>query len=760
MPAITVGTSATLSARPLDSSGVSVGGVPLLWTTSNSAVLTVSASHGESVQVTGQSMGSAFITAATPNGYTAQRSIIVHCGGSTSPAAVNLSGDGVSGTIALTTSGCNWSTAIDSSWLSVNPSSGSGSGQVGYTVQPNDTSIERTGTVTFKGSDGFTFAVFTVNQARRHCTGGLSPAVIDVVSAGGSGFVFLTVQGDCPWTVMNDSPSWLSVTRAAGAGSATMGYTVQANSTTVQRTGTVTIKGPDGSAFAVLTVTQHAFEQCAGGTFPSGYPDFPDEGGTSSLDLTITGPCHWVAATDSAWLHVNPPDNHGSTSQAVGYTVDPNPTGSLRISRITFSGAEDGLPFAVFLVAQYGGINHAPRLDRNGYRFTVNGEEKYLIFVSYFDALRRAVGPGGLNDDFAFLAANVDGIRIFPNWLRYNCLPNDNQVDDALFDATGEIQDVKNPNWRNNHPPELLSPWDRLLVVLNTASANSLIVDVSFAGEIPPTVAFEKYRSSLQEVAKRLRGQYPNVFFDLQNEFNGKLTETQARGLVEYAKCDGSQSCQDPGSTGGGDPNRIVFASESAESPQSVGRTAKNLGFEVVGYHDRRDSEWPTTQSKAQTVVQGIVDSANGLQGAMKPIYLQEPMPWTSLCGKESDDVEGHFTDAVKWYKAAGAAAWTFHTRDSFVLGAQKLTEKMSDAEKITITRLRASADSVAWGVLDPTEVVFYSDVNFNGANFLAGVTEIADLAGRNWSQRISSIHIPPGKTVILYDSAISAGPL
>jgi len=48
-----------------------------------------------------------------------------------------------------------------------------------------------------------------------------------------------------------------------------------------------------------------------------------------------------------------------------------------------------------------------------GDHFTVNGQAKFLTFISYFDGLD-AANPVS---DFQFLRARgVDGVRIFPNW--------------------------------------------------------------------------------------------------------------------------------------------------------------------------------------------------------------------------------------------------------------------------------------------------------------------------------------------------------
>jgi hypothetical protein len=655
VPDVGLGANLTLNAWPRDSSGTSVGGVPLRWTTSNSAVLALGSTIGQPVQATALSVGSAIVTATTSDGLAAQKTVFVHCAGHADPSAANVRAVTPGGTTTLTAPGCTWSTIIDPSggWLSVSPSAGSGGGPIAYTAQANGTTSPRTGKVTFNGSDGFAFAVFTVNQA--------------------------------------------------------------------------------------------APQHCTGGTFPTGYPNFPDEGAVDTpLDLTVTGVCPWVATSDSpTWLWVNPLDDHGTETKQVRYTVEPNATNALRIGRITFKGAEDGQPFVSFMVAQYGGGN-APALGRHNYRFTVDNDEKYLIFVSYFDALRRVGDTGdaaSLEEDFQFLKdSHIDGIRIFPNWLNYSSSPCPKTDDDTVIDSAGIIQDVQSQTWKTAHPESHTPPWERLLVVLNAASAHSLLVDMSFARETVAGLNAANYKKGVQKAASTLKGQFANAMFDVQNEFPLHVANPSDAADLVTAVHDQQN----------GDPHRIAFASEGGEA---AGADAKALGFDVVGYHDDRGTEWPTTEQMALAAVNRIIDLDHGLQGDKKPIYLQEPHPMTSVCGGNDGDPDvDHFKNAVKWYRNAGAAAWTFHTRDSFVLGSDTLKHKMTQAERDMIPELRTSADSVEWRVLDPRPAAFYKDINYTGGTPLETNSDIASLAPE-WDDTISSLNTPSGKRVVLYEN-------
>ena len=58
----------------------------------------------------------------------------------------------------------------------------------------------------------------------------------------------------------------------------------------------------------------------------------------------------------------------------------------------------------------------AQMLSIQGDRFAVNGQQRFLVFITYFDALD--VPDGQLDADLGNLhdAVHIDGIRIFPNW--------------------------------------------------------------------------------------------------------------------------------------------------------------------------------------------------------------------------------------------------------------------------------------------------------------------------------------------------------
>ena|GEM_PF-6135213 len=88
-----------------------------------------------------------------------------------------------------TPSNCNWTATSNAPWLTINSgASGSGNGTVNYTVATNDTSSQRSGTLTIAGQ------TFTVNQNGPNPAPTLTSLSPNSANAGDTG-VMLTVQG-------------------------------------------------------------------------------------------------------------------------------------------------------------------------------------------------------------------------------------------------------------------------------------------------------------------------------------------------------------------------------------------------------------------------------------------------------------------------------------------------------------------------------------------------------------------------------------
>src|SRR5207245_7817804 len=98
----------------------------------------------------------------------------------------------------------------------------------------------RLGTITAGGQ------TFTVNQAGITCSYSLFPSAISCSSSSTNSSFNVTAPSGCSWTA-STAYSWLHTT-SSGNGSGTVSFSVDANSSTVSRSGTITA---DSQTFTV-----------------------------------------------------------------------------------------------------------------------------------------------------------------------------------------------------------------------------------------------------------------------------------------------------------------------------------------------------------------------------------------------------------------------------------------------------------------------------------------------------------------------------
>ena len=318
----------------------------------------------------------------------------------------------------------------------------------------------------------------------------------------------------------------------------------------------------------------------------------------------------------------------------------------------------------LLMLLALGASASAQTLGVGGTRFTVDGRSKFLLFVSYFDGLRRASANGGAGDvdtDFVYLKRiGYDGIRLMVNW-RYDC--GSGPTDDArkLLTASGTI----------NEPM-----WPVFLRLLDRAAARGLVVDVTFTRDTyAAPIPIDAYRTAIASVAQRLlaAGGYRHVLFDVQNEYpiHG-VTAADVHSILTAVRAVDSQ--------------RIVTASGGG------GDAIDDPAMTVVAYHDSREEDWHASAAAGRQL-----DAVRRQTAAPKPIYLQEPMPFRKFhpsCGHGEWPRPGYARRAAGHARHHGAAAWTFHTRQSFDLRNRTLLEILKDdpEQKAELEAISAAA--------------------------------------------------------------------
>jgi hypothetical protein len=301
----------------------------------------------------------------------------------------------------------------------------------------------------------------------------------------------------------------------------------------------------------------------------------------------------------------------------------------------------------------------AQTLRVQGDHFTVDGTPRFLLFVSYFDAMRRSNADGhnagDIDTDLQYFHDHgYDGIRIFPNWWHYACTGN-TAADDGLFTSGTTLRPGK---------------WDVFVRVLNRAAAYGLLVDVSFTRETVHNLSVANYETQIALVTQKMAGAYPHVLFDLQNEFsnNGLAESDMSTIAAHYVRPYDSQ--------------RIITASTGGGNENKAGQIVAHAGLDVAAVHPARGR---TTWYLDATIANAIRQAQSGMGTPHHPVYLQEPEPFSVFDGpgcasKEHDDTRGHVQRAVERAELRGAAAFTFHTRLTFDLARSPYVAKIANA--------------------------------------------------------------------------------
>lgn len=184
-----------------------------------------------------------FVSSTTPP--------VVTCSYTLSSSTVSVAAAGGSSSLSVAASGatCAWAVANSTSWISVTPGSGTGSGTLAVVVAANTATSARTATFTV-GSQAVTVAQAAATPPP--CSYALSSTKLSVGRTSSSSSLSVTASGTtCAWTSSN-STSWFSVTPTAATGSKMLTIAVAANTTTTARSASFTVAGQ------AVTITQAA----------------------------------------------------------------------------------------------------------------------------------------------------------------------------------------------------------------------------------------------------------------------------------------------------------------------------------------------------------------------------------------------------------------------------------------------------------------------------------------------------------------------
>lgn len=305
----------------------------------------------------------------------------------------------------------------------------------------------------------------------------------------------------------------------------------------------------------------------------------------------------------------------------------------------------------------------------SGRRFTYNGTAQFMVFVSYFGAVRhRAYNYAAFITSLNYLQAKgVKGIRVFPNWWG------------GLNPCTSAALNLMS----TTEPEYVRQEWlDHLKALVVEAGQRGLVVDVSFAREPIPNLTMAQYKTALRKVTREFKnaGLY-NAFFDVQNEANypaqGQVVCNKVQ-LTTQEYYDLKAEIQSEDST-----RRVTVSLDQNASGQLAG-AAGAIGYDITSYHDPRSyptggypvvpacsSQATTAPAWVRCTCDRVVDVSVGLlpnYPNTKPVYLQEPERSNTVGSYPDAFFSNALTEAAVRAKLSGAAAWTLHTEVSFLI--------------------------------------------------------------------------------------------
>ena len=150
-----------------------------------------------------------------------------------------------------------WTASCPAAWVSVSPSSGTGSETITVSYGMNSALADRSAVITVSGS-GVAALTHTLTQAAPALE--VSASEITIMSQ--TNLFPIAVEASVGWTV-SGVPAWMSVDPMSGSGSAVLTFTCEENVSPSARTALITFTGSVGGLVRTIDITQ-----CGAGFIP------------------------------------------------------------------------------------------------------------------------------------------------------------------------------------------------------------------------------------------------------------------------------------------------------------------------------------------------------------------------------------------------------------------------------------------------------------------------------------------------------------
>ena len=321
--------------------------------------------------------------------------------------------------------------------------------------------------------------------------------------------------------------------------------------------------------------------------------------------------------------------------------------------------------FTFYLQYERQGEATPPVLGISADRFTVNGATKFLLGLSYFDAL------GWKVSDLDGLQSR--GFNLIRIWLDWGIWTDRSR---SFFNEDGSMKNAQT-----------------ILDLVRAAAARGIVVDVTIlnscsvqGGECASSgfQNMEIAKTAIKNAVNLLRSE-PNVFFDIVNERDtdvGIWTNSVMTDLVNAAKQQ--------------DANAIITFSHTGDLDDGSGAmdAELNTGIHLVAPHYRRTTGWYDQTDQRVNATKGYLASV----GRKIPVYLQEEQRrgfHTVPTYVVEDHPKEEFFQAAREAMNSGAAGWVFHTAAGFELSdTRSIFENLDNVEREVVDGLSGELDA------------------------------------------------------------------
>jgi Putative binding domain, N-terminal/Viral BACON domain len=219
------------------------------------------------------------------------------CTFSLSQSSLSFGASGGSVSVGVTTAaGCAWTAASDRGWMAIDGgASGTGPGTVTVSVTANANTSERTGTLTIAGQA----VAVRQDAASEPCTIAISPASANYSKDAATGTFGVGAPASCSWTA-GSSAAWVAVTSGAtGRGNGTVGYSIERNTGTDSRTGSIRV---GEAVFSVVQQGDTPAPPCDFHVAPVSISACMAVSYELAVSVATQPACGWTAATDTPWI--------------------------------------------------------------------------------------------------------------------------------------------------------------------------------------------------------------------------------------------------------------------------------------------------------------------------------------------------------------------------------------------------------------------------------------------------------------------------